>query len=141
MVFLDHPTDEHLAPPLLPSDLNNKSIAQRQAQLFRKPDGQLKDAASSSTSSKTQVSSIEPRRVPLESVLEYFCDTVGIVSAHGGTENGHVSWFEIRVGSSARCGRAWDQQQQGEIDVRYAVRLAAETGGWSGRDRFEVAFG
>lgn len=144
MVFLDHPTEEHLAPPLLPSDLN-KGVAQRQGQLFRKGQGDASTSAAAPTASKTQVSStIEPRRMPLESVLEYFCDTVGVVSAHGGTEDGHVSWFEIRTGASPRGGTAAQGQRQGEgeIDVRYAVRLAAEDGnGWSGRERFEVAFG
>ena len=144
MVFLDHPTEEHLAPPLLPSDLN-KSVAQRQGQLFRMGMGDASTSAAAPTAGKTQVSNIEPRRMPLESVLEYFCDTVGVVSAHGGTEDGHVSWFEIRIGGSTRRGVATQGQRegQGEIDVRYAIRLVAaeDGGGWSGRERFEVAFG
>ena len=111
--------------PLLPSDLHGNLRRQRKAD----------DATGGKPG---EIYTVEPRKMPLEGIVEYFCDTVGIVSEQGGPVNGDLEWFEVKIGKSPR---ARENAGGNLIDVRYALKHGEDESGYSGRERFTVAFG
>lgn len=123
LVFIDSLPPQLSQIPLLPSDLHGNLRRQRKADDANGKQG--------------EVFTVEPRKMPIEGILEYFCDAVGVISEQGGPVNGHTEWFEIKVSRSLRA-----KEQAGEtlVLMRYALKHGEDESGYSGRERFSVAF-
>lgn len=135
MVVLENPRDMCKTMPLLPLHLN-ATVTRK-----RKPDdldGSRRDTEVSNNMQK-QAYNTEPRRMQLEQVMEYFCDTVGTVSEQGGVED--LTWGELEIRKSNRTSSAGVASEWEDIDVRYAVHKVPDETGYSGRDRLSVRFG
>jgi hypothetical protein len=123
IVFIDSPSPIFSNIPLLPSDLHGNLRRHRKADDANGKQG--------------ETYMVEPRKMPLEGIVEYFCDTVGIVSEHGGPADGNLEWFEVKI---SRSPRAKTQAGETLVDVRYALKHGEDESGYSGRERFTVAF-
>lgn len=109
--------------PLLPSDLHGNLRRQRKTDDANGKQG--------------EVYTVEPRRMQIEGILDYFCDTVGVISEQGGTADASLEWFEVNISRSARA-----KEGAGEVlaTARYALKHGEDESGYSGRERFTVVF-
>jgi hypothetical protein len=73
----------------------------------------------------------------LEKIVEYFCDTIGTITDHGGTDD--LNWYEVDIQPVEQ--HASGQKVSSEpVRARYAVHKGWDESGYSGRERLSVRF-
>lgn len=176
IIILDNPSPSLMTLPLLPMHLNSQ-IRRKVAAQQRPPDdsstgrvikspygpggGRRGERGQDSTGSMTTTTTIEPRRLSLMSVCEYFCDTVARVVSESqgggvnpdGEDSNSVQFYNLHLYRFPRC-RRWmmsespagsrrpkeSQEEDVDIQVRYAVHKGMDESGYSGRERYTVVF-
>lgn len=133
VIFLDDPAEIHKTLPLLPSHLNSNSRRKH------RPEELTTTTSSKSDGKLIQTYSAEPRRMALDRVMEYFCDTIGTVLDHGGMDD--LTWYELEIRKSFRAAKLELLAEWKDIETRYAVHKVTDETGYSGRERLTVRFG
>ena len=133
IVILDNPSATLNSLPLLPSNLTS-NISRK-----RKSDGFNESSRGGGASVGVQTYTVEPRRISLERIMNYFCDTVGIISDEGGVEN--LTWYELALRKTARAPAPEAASEWRDIDIRFAVHKMPDETGYSGRERLSVRLG